>query len=181
MDEKGDNDRRRPDEEAREGRRLDEWQRKNACAAMQWRMPNQMPSPGAKIRLPTVTSAAAAATMASRRKKAGRFRRLRWASASETPTSARNVHATACEKSRIGGENGSIGETSWIVGEVPAEVVERHADQRDAAGAVDRVDAAAGLRRPVGRRRPGAHNAASNSAPSRTRSPSNSTGPVIST
>ncbi len=71
-----------------------------------------MPSPGAKTRLAPVTSAAALPTTASRRQKAGRFSRSRWASASETPTSARKAQATACEKSRIGGENGSIGETS---------------------------------------------------------------------
>ena len=37
---------------------------------------------------------------------------LRWASASDTPTKARNALATACDRSRIGGVNGSIGGAS---------------------------------------------------------------------
>ena len=76
------------------------------------------------------------------------------------------------------GRKGQHRRDQAIVGEVPAQMKGRHADQRDAAGAVDRVDAAA-------RRPPAAPvaltSAASNSAASRTNSPSNSTGPVIST
>ena len=41
-----------------------------------------------------------------------RFRRSRWASASERPASARNVLATVCDRSRIGGVNGRSGEIS---------------------------------------------------------------------
>ena len=83
------------------------------AAAMQCRMPNQMRSPGAKTKLPTVTSAAAPRDdREALAQKARRFSPLRWASASDTPTSARNVLAIACDRSRIGGVNGSIGETS---------------------------------------------------------------------
>ena len=41
-----------------------------------------------------------------------RFSPSRWASASDTPTSARKTLATLCDRSRIGGVKGSIGETS---------------------------------------------------------------------
>ena len=68
------------------------------------------------------------------------------------------------------------------VGEIPAEVVDAHPNQRQAAGAIDRVDAARALARAFVRSPLPAHGAAaSNKASSRTSSPSNSTGPVIST
>ena len=79
---------------------------------MQWRMPKVMGSLGAKTKLPAVTSAAAPATIASRRQKALTFSPLRWASASETPTRRRNALATMCDKSRICGVNGSMGGAS---------------------------------------------------------------------
>ena len=79
---------------------------------MQWRMPKVMGSLGAKTRLPAVTSAAAPATIARRRQKARWFSPLRWASASDTPTKARNALATMCDQSRIGAVNGSIGGAS---------------------------------------------------------------------
>ena len=79
---------------------------------MQWRMPKVMGSLGAKTKLPAVTSAAAPATIASLRQNAGRLSPLRWASASDTPTRARNALATIWAKSRICGVNGSIGGAS---------------------------------------------------------------------
>ena len=82
------------------------------ATAMQWRMPKVMGSLGAKTKLPPVTSAAAPATIARRRQKARTFSPLRWASASDTPTRARKTLATLCDKSRICGVNGSIGEAS---------------------------------------------------------------------
>ena len=71
-----------------------------------------MGSLGANTRLPRVTSAAAPATIAMRRQKARGFSPLRWASANDTPTRARNTLATVCDRSRIGAVNGSIGGAS---------------------------------------------------------------------
>ena len=79
---------------------------------MQCKMPKVIGSLGAKAKLPAVTSAAAPATIARRRQKARRLSPLRCASASDTPTRARNTLATVWDKSRIGGVNGSMGEAS---------------------------------------------------------------------
>ena len=71
------------------------------------------------------------------------------------------------------------------IGEVPAQMVDAHADERQAARAIDRVDAARGvLIRAVIRRLarvPRSRAAASNKASSRMNAPSYSTGPVIRT
>src|SRR5271167_3154036 len=68
------------------------------------------------------------------------------------------------------------------VGEVPGQVVAGHSDQRQAADAVDGVDAARALARGALRGFAAVHGvAASSNASSRTNTPSYSTGPVIST
>ena len=73
--------------------------------------PKVMGSLGAKTKLPTVTSAAAPATIASLRQKARTLSPLRWASATtRQPEEERARHM--CDKSRICGVNGSIGGAS---------------------------------------------------------------------
>ena len=89
-------------------------------------------------------------------------------------------HAVRQEPHRRGEGQERRDETK--VGEVPGEVVDRHADQRQAPRAIDGVDAARAIVRAFVDSPACVHGAAASmSASSRMNSPSNSTGPVIST